>query len=121
MKKYRLSIAALVLAIGITAFTGPKPVKTLVNGKWVQMKWYVFTGVQNATDRADATKYTTPTDNQPSCPSGTDLECTVRVNVPDGTPPANPNFTDVTFDIDGFPIGNSGTGTNFVSNAKKRN
>lgn len=119
MKKYLLSIAALVLAIGITAFTGPKSVKTLVNGKWVQMKYYIFIGLQNPTDRADATKYTTPTDLQPSCEEGSNKECTVRVNVPDGTPPANPNFTDVTFDGNGFPIGNSGTGTNFVSNVKK--
>ncbi len=93
MKKYLLSIAALVLAISITAFTRPKPVKKMVDGKWVQAKWYVFNGIQNSTDRIDATKYITPQDTQPACPDGSFNECAVRVNVPDGTPlPTNPDF-----------------------------
>ncbi|MEP7374699.1 MAG: hypothetical protein ABI675_14990 [Chitinophagaceae bacterium] len=122
MKKYLLGSLAVVMAIAFSAFNSNlnQPVKSNINGKLLQQKWYVYVGTQDATERQVATNYTTPTTTKPTCVS-TGNECAVKVNVPNGTPPTNPDFTNVTFNMSsGFPDGNQNGGSNFIENAQKQ-
>ena len=99
MKKYLLGTLAILLALGFSAF---KKYDSFI---------YLYSGAQTAAARQIATNYTEVTSQ--TCSGGAN-ECTVTLNVDNGT---NPDFSSgkVTFDANGFPNG----GTTFVSNAKR--
>jgi len=118
MKKYLLASLAIILAVGFSAFT--KPSAHITKGKTFDtgIYWYVYSGSQDKTDRENPANYNTPTIGKPAC-TGTINECAVQVTVTldsNGNPPANPDFTNVTFNgTTGFPSG----GTAFDANATK--
>ena len=119
MKKYLLGTFAIALAVGFSAFTKPEA-RIHKGAKFTtQDTWYSYVGTQNSTERQKAANYTGPTTTQPTCSTGTINECTVKstVTLVGGVPPANPDFTNATFDgTTGMP--NIGSGT-IVDNKTK--
>ena len=88
MKKYLLSVSAIALAIGFTAFTVKKDV-TL----------YRYDGLQTENERKIATNYTKMASNIFCLGSGN--ECAVLMSFDSGD---HPDFTNVTFEPStGFP------------------
>lgn len=112
MKKYVLGLFAIVLAVGFSAYTNMPHKKS---SKFTDY-YYAFNGNQDATDRADYTKYINPTTSAPGalCPTGSAQQCYLKVSIT-GEAPTNPDFSGWTFDGNGFPA----TGTGFVQNIKK--
>src|SRR5690348_15138240 len=110
MKNYVMGLFAVVLAIGFTAFTNMPTKKRTTY-------YYTFNGTQSIDGRKVKTDYTNPSQSQPSCPTGTNWECTVQIKNITGTPPSDISSFNVTFDSNGFPNG----GTDSQSNVKKSN
>ena len=89
MKKYLLSVSAIALAIGFSAFTAKKDV-TL----------YRYDGLQSENERKIATNYT-KMDSDIIC-LGSGNECAVVMSFDNGK---HPDFTNVTFQPGtGFPL-----------------
>ena len=109
MKKYLLGTCAVVLALSFSAFTKAPKAK-------FDTFFYQYTGPANNVDaRKDAANYANPQSSAFTC-NFTGNECAVELQNVSSTPPAHPDFTNITFDgTTGFPNG----GTDFVANFQK--
>ncbi len=92
MKRYLLGIAALIMAIGFTAFT-TKKADTSGKSHFQTPTWVLIDQGQasDATYRSTKTNYTSVTDF--SCTSSNVQVCKV-ILAGDGNSPARPNFAD---------------------------
>jgi len=107
MSKHKLMLPILAAIVGVaaSAFT---TVNTVTKDEGT---WYMYNGPTQQTQqtREDATNYI-KISGDPLC-SDTKDECAVELNQNFGN---TPNFSNVSFDSDGFPSG----GTSFVTNEK---
>lgn len=103
--KLMLPILAVIAGIAASAFTIP----SLHGGKYANTVYEYISTDQSVTARETASNYQRGTT---TCP-GSGNECQVTLNQDFGI---TPDFTNVTFDSNGFPNG----GSAFVTNQQKQ-
>ena len=113
MRKNVFCIAALVLAC---AFSGFANNRNPSNRLLFMGCWYLYSGNQTLASRENSANYT-HTASTPDC-VGIGNECAVELNFP-GPCPTNPDFSNITFDANGFPNGNKAGHSDFIVNLQK--
>lgn len=105
--KLMLPILAAIVGIAASAFTTVKPNSRSGN---LSDTWYQYNGAQTPAARKTASNYA-KISSDPLC-AETKNECAVELNQDFGN---TPDFSNVSFDSNGFPIG----GSAFVANEKQ--
>lgn len=107
--KLMLPILAVIVGVAASAFTTTRPNSKATN---LSDTWYQYDGPAQQTipDRETASNYI-KLSGTPLC-SGANNECAVELNQDFGN---TPNFSNVTFNSNGFPIG----GSSFVTNEEQ--